>query len=439
MPKNSVMKWNCEQITNMIEKNKFNFENIIQRSYVWENERKSELIHSIIENYPVPPLYAMRVDGKTYDFLDGKQRLEAIHGFMKDEYHLIGIDPVLLYDEDECDGDNELVDVNGLTYSQLPETVRKRINSYALNTYYFDGITTEQTRIMFKKLNNGKPLSTKERNIANCIDILNISEIGKHEFFKKGITEKSLKARKQIPMIMKIWLMLNEDLEDISFASKDFNDIMMETKISDEEKAQINKVLDLMLEVLNLLDEGKAKAARRKFLSETNLVSLVPIFNDVINSGDSAKDLAMFITEIFTTKKTVSPKYADACSAGSAKNSSIQVRNKELVKAWNAFLKSKEKAEEESENLVENNSEAPEAPAEDKVVNFPTGSTKGDDEAQNEYRYGMRLRGFSPMCQPDEGLVRREDDVSGNYHDIIVYNRELSSEELDQYELDSLN
>lgn len=52
------------------------------------------------------------------------------------------------------------------------------------------------------------------------------------------------------------------------------------------------------------------------------------------------------------------------------------------------------------------------------------------------FLYGMRLRGFSPGCQPKDGLVERQDDVTGRYHDILVYNRELTTEELKNYELD---
>lgn len=53
-----------------------------------------------------------------------------------------------------------------------------------------------------------------------------------------------------------------------------------------------------------------------------------------------------------------------------------------------------------------------------------------------EFRYGMRLRGFAPMCQPKDGLIRRDDDFSGRYHDILVYSRMLSDKELRNYELD---
>ena len=52
------------------------------------------------------------------------------------------------------------------------------------------------------------------------------------------------------------------------------------------------------------------------------------------------------------------------------------------------------------------------------------------------YRYGMRLRGFSIGCQPKEGFLDREDDESGRYYDILVYDRELSNQEVEDYELD---
>lgn len=53
-------------------------------------------------------------------------------------------------------------------------------------------------------------------------------------------------------------------------------------------------------------------------------------------------------------------------------------------------------------------------------------------------KYGMRLRGFSIGCQPKEGLIRREDDPSGRYYDILIYNRILTDQELKDYELDHI-
>ena len=54
-----------------------------------------------------------------------------------------------------------------------------------------------------------------------------------------------------------------------------------------------------------------------------------------------------------------------------------------------------------------------------------------------ECKYGMRLRGYSPGAQP-KGVIRREDDTTGKYHDIIVYGRPLSAEEISNYDLDTI-
>ena len=58
--------------------------------------------------------------------------------------------------------------------------------------------------------------------------------------------------------------------------------------------------------------------------------------------------------------------------------------------------------------------------------------------ASTVYVYGMRLRGFSLGCQPMQGLVERQDDPTGKYHDLLVYERKLTDKELADYELDSL-
>lgn len=53
------------------------------------------------------------------------------------------------------------------------------------------------------------------------------------------------------------------------------------------------------------------------------------------------------------------------------------------------------------------------------------------------YVYGMRLRGFSPGCQPKEGFLTRLHPV-GRYYDCLAYDRLLTYEEMRDYELDYL-
>lgn len=51
------------------------------------------------------------------------------------------------------------------------------------------------------------------------------------------------------------------------------------------------------------------------------------------------------------------------------------------------------------------------------------------------YKYGMRLRGFAPMCQPMNGLDHAEDGDK-RYHNFLFYRRRLSDKEVSDYELD---
>lgn len=52
------------------------------------------------------------------------------------------------------------------------------------------------------------------------------------------------------------------------------------------------------------------------------------------------------------------------------------------------------------------------------------------------YLYGMKFRDYSPGCQPMGGFVEVREDVMGEYHNVLVYDRVLTKQEEDQYQLD---
>ena len=65
---------------------------------------------------------------------------------------------------------------------------------------------------------------------------------------------------------------------------------------------------------------------------------------------------------------------------------------------------------------------------------------RGAEPMPTYYRYGMRLRGFSPGAQPKAGLVGRMETATDgrtyDYWDILVYDRRLSPKEVHGYDLD---
>ena len=85
--------WSAKQLKGMVVNGKIDFNHIVQRSYVWERSRKSGLIESMIIGYPIPPVFAKRVDdgtgkrgGNIYYIMDGKQRLSTIQ-----EYRMMNV------------------------------------------------------------------------------------------------------------------------------------------------------------------------------------------------------------------------------------------------------------------------------------------------------------------------------------------------------------
>ena len=82
------VQWTAKTLVNQMKRGNVNFDNAVQRGLVWDVEKKSLLIHSMIYGYAIPAMYFTRDENKIYDSLDGKQRSNAICEFISDEFAL---------------------------------------------------------------------------------------------------------------------------------------------------------------------------------------------------------------------------------------------------------------------------------------------------------------------------------------------------------------
>ena len=57
------------------------------------------------------------------------------------------------------------------------------------------------------------------------------------------------------------------------------------------------------------------------------------------------------------------------------------------------------------------------------------------EKEMKKYVYGMRLRGFTIVCQPMDGFIERRNSPAENFYDVIVYSRLLTEKELKDYDL----
>lgn len=338
--------WGATQLAAMVKNGRLVFDNIIQRSYVWEAKRRSLFIHSLAIGIPIPPTYAKRFDdgsGKrnsnVYDILDGQQRLLTITKFINNEFSLTELPSVTFYnvltDEEETE------DISGKSFSELSEGLQEKIKNARISVIYFDNMTKDEERELFKRYNNGKQLTAKSRTLASCIDIEKLLDIGKHELFKEMLSEKAMENKNQAVIVMKVWCMLHQDISDISFESKYFNPLLENTEISDNERMEMVQVFDLILNTHAILIERKEKKVAKKLYRETHFISLIPFFAQAVNDGITDECMADWIVDFYGTnddRASVSSKYNNALE-GSAKNISIQSRNIALRDSFSEFFK----------------------------------------------------------------------------------------------------
>lgn len=346
----SSITWTCKQIVKMIDKETINFKNVVQRSFVWEKHRMSELIWSIIMGYPIPPIYAERGESdndkvKIYDVMDGQQRNTTIYKYLKDEFALTELKPIPYLDEN---GNEGTVDISGKKFSELEEELQDIIKDATITVKYFDNLEQYQKAEMFRRLNNGKPLSAKNRTLASAKDIGELLDLGSHQLFNEMLTEKSRANKNQAVIVAKVLTMLNNDVEDISFASKDFNPAIEEMTVSDGEKLELVKVFDYIVGVHDELKENKEKDVAKKLYTETHLVSLIPYVKAAIKNNINEAMFGEYLINFFKTENDsdVYAEYMEACSNAIARNASIVARHKALGKSYSEFFK------ESEENLL---------------------------------------------------------------------------------------
>lgn len=165
---------------------------------VWTQDKSQLLIDSILNGYDVPKIYfhefiPMKViDGKSYKFaiIDGRQRLQAIWGFINGDFPLA---------KDFQYINDDSIKAEGLTYSELGKRYpRLKIQfdgtNLAIVTIQTDDI--ELIEDMFSRLNEAVPLNAAEkRNALGGPFPSIVRDLANTSFFKERVPFKNARYR----------------------------------------------------------------------------------------------------------------------------------------------------------------------------------------------------------------------------------------------------
>ena len=321
MLKKANIQWSGKTLRNQIEKGQVSFDCAVQRNPVWDVSRKSLLIHSMIEGYPIPPFYFARRDDGKYDALDGQQRSLAIKGYLDGEFPLSEDMPAV------TDENGYPVIITGMMFPELPEWAQDNIKDYSLTIYYFEGITEEEIAELFFRINNGKPLTSVELTRVKAKSILKFQEIAKHEMIAGAITEAGKRRYNDENVAMQAWALCFSDCRD--FTTKGFRPLIESAAVTKEQVQEIGQALDYVKEVSELLnpEEKTDKRVLKKIKTRSHLVSCTYVALKALRAGKSVDELKAVLYRFFDSNQTsVSEIYNKPVGSGSAKPDKVQSR-----------------------------------------------------------------------------------------------------------------
>lgn len=123
-----------------------------QREFVWEEDRQSRLIESVLMRIPLPVFYlAENAEGRLV-VVDGLQRLSTFRRFYAGELVL------------KIPSNKEL---HGKTFSMLPQKLKNRFEDSQLTLYLIDPKVPDRVRIdIFERVNSGVALTRQQMRNA---------------------------------------------------------------------------------------------------------------------------------------------------------------------------------------------------------------------------------------------------------------------------------
>lgn len=140
-------------ILRRIEKGSFVMNPDFQRDFIWDEDKQSKLIESVLMRIPLPVFYLAEDDEGRMVVVDGLQRLYTFKRFVADKLTL------KLPDQSELDGKQ---------FKDLSPKLQNRVEDCNLVLYIIDAQVPDRARLdIFERVNGGVPLTRQQ--MRNCM------------------------------------------------------------------------------------------------------------------------------------------------------------------------------------------------------------------------------------------------------------------------------
>ena len=177
---NNIVKTISSVFLNERYARKIDYKPYFQRNYVWDNDKATYFIESVLLGTEVPPIVLFQTKEKN-EVIDGRQRYETIERFLNDRFALTE------------NGLHCLKSLSGKKYSQISDTIREQFEETRIRILQFQVVNEPKLdaekedkikKEIFRRYNSGiTPLKKEEIERATYISD-NLSE-----YFKEQLTK----------------------------------------------------------------------------------------------------------------------------------------------------------------------------------------------------------------------------------------------------------
>lgn len=308
---------------------KFKFNPPYQRNGdVWNEDKQSFLIDSIIKNFPLPPIFLHEyIDSETgrtcYDVIDGKQRLQTIIKFIEGNLSL----PL------DCSLDGFVTEnVDGKRFNEFIgdelSSLKKSFWQYELSIEFIDSENPDVIDNIFDRLNrNGEPLNAQEFRNAKYHDssvYKCIEELTKHELIQQLLCRLDKNRKEDIEFCSELFYtiaegtMIDSNREKLNTCYEKY---CGDDKLSSEDIARLH---DIFCEVEHILSEiiagfnkyyinsvshlyalwGLAWQVYKQEADVKNVNSLIPKFYGMVKDKADNEDVQNYILSMQQATKS---------------------------------------------------------------------------------------------------------------------------------------
>ena len=309
--KSNLDKHTVNWLKRQDEEGKLNKNISIQRKEVWDAEKKSNLIVSLLLDVPIESLLFEESDGGSHNVLDGKQRTLTLCAFVSDEFAL---SPKIRVKE--IDG----TDLVGLKFSMMPEPMQQKILDYELSVSVLRPLDAEDRATVFFMRNQAAPLTKMDLSLVMLGETAmdSFDRLCRHPLMTEKIKLTAPAVRKHDDLRILLQYIILRDRPESGFSGTEIMSLCDDIKNNEAEIA-----VDDIAAILDFLNE--ALPEKRKYMKKIH----VPI---VLYTARAAKENRMSAEEFgkrldrFFEDSDANAVYMESCQSGSAKKSNIKNR-----------------------------------------------------------------------------------------------------------------